>query len=1034
MKTYRKPELLAPAGSREAAMAAIENGADAVYFGLDTPTCFNARARAQNIPLDTLSEFVQAIHRRDVRGYVTLNTLAFTDELSTLEPIIREIAAAKVDAVLVQDLGVVRLVHEIAPQLPLHASTQMSLTNAEGVAMAAQLGIKRVVLARELTLDDLRMLTESLETMRETLAKEHLTPPELEVFVHGALCLSFSGQCLASLAMGGRSGNRGRCAQSCRMPYHLLEMVPNAESVRILAQTQAESAGRRKKWHEEYRRQLLSYTLKNVAPDTLYPLSPLDLSTLPLVPELIQLGIASFKIEGRLKPVEYVAEVTAAYRQAIDHSFQSLQNETLDQKSNMVESPSEAVSAKSATSESMAVEFSPEKSTTTPLSDLEETQKRLELTFSRGTSTGWLTGIDPHRLIPGDASSKRGIEIGHVVSVQPHEVAVRLTAEVRRGDGIMFEIPPQSDTELPQERQAAEGGRVFELFVRERVAARSSDRYGREERHGRRDDRYGRGGRDRDSYRDDRRETVEYSYREIKEGRPGETVTMRFGNGAIDFSRLEPNQTVRKTDDPQLEKETRQQLAGRPVRRVALDLRVVAEVNQPLQVEAVAENGARCTVYSEEPLAQAIKYPMTETLLQEQFSRLGETIFELRKLDGVIVGEPLLPLSQFGKVRKTLIEELEIASLNLSKAENTDTTPTESTTGTPTVDVAVKMAQKFPSWEIAGPNRLGLLRERDTSYRQKHPIGRVEAPVIHLLSRSIGFFMNVEILERCVLAGCRSFYGEFPEIGDYAQAARAVRGLRTAHAEFVAVTPRIQKPGEERFLEKMLESKPDAVLVRNLAALNFFQNRHIPTIADFSLNATNDLSANQLVQWGADRITGPYDLNAAGFSRLLRWFEPNRLELIVHGRVPMFFAEHCLWAGNMVDSGRACGRLCRNRPLVLQDRFGYEHPVAADPFCRNIVSYADVQTAAEYLPDWVGRGLRHLRIEMDYGPDLDELYGNAERVEPSLVTIYRELACGEIWPSVATEQLDKLASLHPRSTWSYGMPRREDKPFRKEHF
>ena len=306
--------------------------------------------------------------------------------------------------------------------------------------------------------------------------------------------------------------------------------------------------------------------------------------------------------------------------------------------------------------------------------------------------------------------------------------------------------------------------------------------------------------------------------------------------------------------------------------------------------------------------------------------------------------------------------------------------------------------------------------------------------MIHLLSRSIGFFMNVEILERSVLAGCRSFYGEFPEIGDYTSAARAVRGLRTARAEFVAVSPRIQKPGEERFLEKMLESKPDAVLVRNLAALKFFQNRHIPVIADFSLNAVNDLSATQLVEWGADRMTGPYDLNAAGFSRLLRWFEPNRLELIVHGRVPMFFAEHCLWAGNMVDSGRACGRLCRNRPLVLQDRFGYEHPVAADPFCRNIVSYADVQTAAEYLPDWVERGLRHLRIEMDYGPDLDELYGNAERVEPALITIYRELACGEIWTSSAMEQLDKLASLHPRSTWSYGMPRREEKPFRKERF
>ena len=178
-----RAELLAPAGDMTCLRAAVENGADAVYFGLDCG--FNARARAGNFSDTELDDALDYLHRRGVCGYVKLNTLTFTSELPELEKIVRRLAAAGVDAVLVQDLGAARLIREICPQLSLHASTQMTLTSAECIEEARWLGLERVVLPRELSIDEIRLLRSG-------------TDMELEVFVHGALCVAYSGQCLTS--------------------------------------------------------------------------------------------------------------------------------------------------------------------------------------------------------------------------------------------------------------------------------------------------------------------------------------------------------------------------------------------------------------------------------------------------------------------------------------------------------------------------------------------------------------------------------------------------------------------------------------------------------------------------------------------------------------------------------------------------------------------------------------------------------------------------------------------------------------------
>ena len=190
------PELLSPAGDWQCVRAAVENGADAVYFGLDCG--FNARYRAQNFGLPDLEELASWLHRRSVKGYATLNTLVFPEELSKLAKVVEEIAAAGVDAVLVQDFGVARLVRAICPDLEIHASTQMSLTSAETIQVAEDLGLSRVVLARELSVAEITKIAEK-------------TRMPLEVFIHGALCVAYSGQCLTSESLGGRSANRGQC-------------------------------------------------------------------------------------------------------------------------------------------------------------------------------------------------------------------------------------------------------------------------------------------------------------------------------------------------------------------------------------------------------------------------------------------------------------------------------------------------------------------------------------------------------------------------------------------------------------------------------------------------------------------------------------------------------------------------------------------------------------------------------------------------------------------------------------------------------
>ena len=254
-------ELLAPAGSMEALRAAVCNGADAVYLGADT---FNARINARNFSAADLQEAVVYCHVRGVKVHLTLNTLVLDREMPRAAELIRLAASCGVDAFIVQDLGMVSLCRQLAPDVPIHASTQMSIHSLEGVMEAAALGCSRVVLARELPAEEIAHICKK-------------SPVEIEVFVHGALCMCYSGQCYLSSVIGRRSGNRGQCAQPCRLPYG----YGRFESTR-------------------------------------YPLSLKDNCLVGELDELRRMGVASIKIEGRMKRPEYVAIVTRAYRTVLN--------------------------------------------------------------------------------------------------------------------------------------------------------------------------------------------------------------------------------------------------------------------------------------------------------------------------------------------------------------------------------------------------------------------------------------------------------------------------------------------------------------------------------------------------------------------------------------------------------------------------------------------------------------------------------------------------------------------------------------------
>ena len=807
-------ELLAPAGNWECARAAIENGADAIYFGLQVG--FNARARADNFILDDLPALMETLHTRQVRGYVTLNTLVFSDELPALEANVRKLAEANVDAVLVQDIGAARLIRQICPQLAIHASTQMTMVSAESIAAIASLDIERVVLARELSIAEIRRI-----------AAETSMP--LECFVHGALCVAYSGQCLTSESLGGRSANRGQCAQACRLDYkmhvQLQEGLPHQEAI-----------------------------IPAYPKSSQYFLSPQDLSGYNFIPDLIEAGVTSFKIEGRLKTPEYVANTVRHYRAAIDAAVAG---------SGRVLRPEE--------------------------------QRELELSFSRGFSPGWLEGCDHKRLVPGLSSAKRGVEVGKVLGLRGERLLVELRQPIAKGDGVVLEGNRARNEEI--------GGRVYEVLV---------------------------------------------DGQKVEEPRAGRVEWM-FQRGLLKDARVFPGQRIWQTDDPRLTRKLRATFAGsQPHYRRPIRIKVFAQVGEPLRLQ-VAAGKHLMDLAGDAPLVEATQHPLSAELLREQLGRLGGTPFLLESLAAEIVGQPMMAFSQLGAMRRRLVQAL------------TDT-------------LRERARRTIDSSEVAS-RMLQAIRDKADS----KPATAV--PEMHVLCRSL------KQLEAVLQQGCRSVYVEFHDIRDYRP---AVSMARAAGTPIFLATLRIQKPGELGLFHALAKQQADGWLVRNLSAVEYARQHGIPMIGDFSLNVTNPLTAEWMIERGLQRCTASYDLNRDQLGELIDGTPAAWLEIVIHQHIPMFHMEHCVFC-TVLSPGinqSNCGRPCDRLAVQLEDRIGVHHVLQADVGCRNTLYNGTAQSGAEAVPGLLRGGIRHFRIEL-----LQEF--SATEVQ-RLLRLYRDLLDGRI--------------------------------------
>ena len=537
------PELLSPAGNWDCARAAVAAGADAIYFGLPR---FNARLRAENFIDADLDELMEYLHRHGVKGFVTMNTLIFTREMKAAEEQLRKIAAAGVDALIIQDLGLAKLAREVAPNVELHASTQMTITSPEGLAFIETLfPLERAVLARELSIREIeRFQASSVETK---------TP--LEVFVHGALCVAYSGQCLTSESLGQRSANRGECAQACRMPY---EIVVDGETRELGA--------------------------------VRYLLSPQDLAAVDLVPDLVRAGIKSFKIEGRLKSPEYVSAVTRVYRKALDAAMTA------------AESP------------------------ITP-SDRYE----LEMTFSRGLSTGWFAGTNHPYLTHGKFGKKRGPLLGTITECGPGWIRLGELTGVpfTAGDGVVFDAGENRDLE--------QGARIWVI--------------------------------------------------------EGDRLIFHLTYSGINFDRIKPGLTLYKTSDPKLDSELRRfwQNSRPAEKKTPLHLVVSGKTGEPITVAAVCDRlsfSASSTLL----LEPAAKHPLGTEKLVEQLGRLGDSSFELSTLDNQLEGNCHIAVSALNQLRRALVKQLETAAAIKPERPKITTTyqdllPSTSDVGSSTFDV-----------------------------------------------------------------------------------------------------------------------------------------------------------------------------------------------------------------------------------------------------------------------------------------------------------------------------------------------------------
>jgi putative protease len=585
-----------------------------------------------------------------------------------------------------------------------------------------------------------------------------------------------------------------------------------------------------------------------------YLLSPGDLYALEQVPEIVKIGVAALKIEGRYKDAEYVALTTRAYRKAVDDAWAG------------------------------------RASAVTP-----EQKAELEQVYSRGLGPFFMTGTNHQAVVNGRAPRHRGLRVGRVTRIEADGVLIDATVPVKAGDGIVFDAADWRSPEEPEE-----GGRIYEVFPR------------------------------------------------------GDRQELRFASGAIRFDRIRAGDLVWRTHDPDLDRAARPFLEpSAPVARQTVDVRVIAREGEPLVADwSVA--GVCATVTSDGPLSAAQNRALSVEVLRDQFSRLGNTPYQLGEIAAEITGSPFAPVSMLNQLRREAVEQLQ------------------------TLQTRPRTAK------IAEPK----LRQT-----QPRPMPTL-SPVLHLLVRTPAQLdAAIELRPASITLDYLDLYGLRPSIERVKSAGIAAR----------VASPRVLKPGERRIVD-FLKNLDCAIVVRSAGMIEALSGAE--QIGDFSLNAANSLSAESYLKLGLTRITPTHDLNAAQVTALARRIGSEKLEAIAYQHLPVFHTEHCVFC-RFLSTGtsyRDCGRPCERHVVQLKDESGRAHPVMADVGCRNTVFGAEAQEASAHLGDWLSAGIRHFRLEF--------VHESPEQVM-AITRLFEAALTGTI---DAPELASRLKKMAPQST------------------
>ena len=816
-------ELLAPAGSREALVAAVESGADAVYLA---GNMFGARAYADNFDEEGMREAIRFAHLRGVHVHVTVNTIMDSRELPELKKYLRFLYEAGADAVLVQDLGAARIVRETVPELPMHASTQMTVHNLDGVRALEALGFSRVVLSREVTLEAVRHICAHAKA-------------EIEVFVHGALCVCYSGQCLMSSMIGGRSGNRGRCAQPCRLPYTLVAEKDN--------DMLGDSAGK-------------------------YLLSPRDMNTINLLPELLAAGVTSLKIEGRMKRPEYVAVAVGCYRRAVD-SF-------------------------------LSGDFA------VP----EEDSRALAQIFNRDFTTAYLEKKQGRNMMSDKRPNNRGLMLGRVQEYHPLTedsglAVLRLSDGISAGDQVDFWVKVGGRvTATVQDMQLVTGLRGKHNLKNAGKNINRADKKNQERNQGKKQDR-----NQAKKLAKNASSLNMQNLLPVEKAAAGDMVALTVKG------RVFPGDRVFKVYDGKLMESAKAMYStGAPVRRFGVRAVVRAAVGQPLYLSFTDEYGNVAEAETEFMGQEAMKRPLTKETLMKQIGRLGTSIFTLRELKAEISGHVMVPVSELNEVRRKCVEQLEKMRLADFQAA-ADKARAEAAAA-----VRAGLANFYSVIEKTASENIRSRNRGETGIT-------VVADDLAKLSAALEGGAD-----RIVFGGenYRHEAITLPMYEMAVKLAKTAGGKVVFNTPRIIRDGELD--AFHRWLENIRDMGADGISIHNIGSLYAARMMtDLPVEADFSLISYNIETLRHFQELGISRAVLSPELNMTQLAELAGQ-SPVPVECLAEGNLELMVSEYCCTGSFLggLDKG-SCGAPCVNsgKSFFLKDRKDIKFPLVMDQYC-----------------------------------------------------------------------------------------------------